>query len=91
MKPEYIEELANAVDPDQLYRLSYEARCTLSPEKTQQLDAGIALRRYASHIRRLHGLIGSGESLLITALSEHGTATMTVPTPENHLRLANPT
>lgn len=79
MTPEYIEMLAELADPGQLWKSSPLA--DLSPEHAQIRDVGIALRRYAAHVRRLHGLIGTGYSLLITPMSHN-----TVLTPESRVR-----
>lgn len=87
MTPEYIEELADLADPGKLWRLPALAQLDLPPEQRRQLDAGVALRRHASHVRRLNELLGTGSSLLITPLSTNGTATKIVPMPESHQRL----
>lgn len=87
MTPEYIEELANQVDSGQLWRLAPFEQMSLPAHLRRQLDAGVALRRHAADLRHLRSLLGSGKSLLITAISESGTATMTVPTPPEHARL----
>lgn len=84
MTPEYLEELA---DPDQLWRTTWLGRMDLPPEKRKQLDAGVALRRHADHIRRLRDLLGTGKSLLITPLSLNGVASKAVATPPDHKRL----
>lgn len=87
MTPEYIESLADTVDPGQLWRTPALERDGLTEAQRQQMDAGVALRRHADHLRRLLGLLGTDKSLVITPLSASGVATMTIPTPENHLRL----
>lgn len=87
MKPEYLEELAELADPEQLWRLSGLDQMNLSPEKKRQLDTGVALRRHASHRRTLLRLMEEGRSLLITQLSNNSSAAMSVDTPENHERL----
>jgi hypothetical protein len=87
MTPEYIEQLADLADPDSLWRLPAFDQLDLPPEKRQQLDAGVALRRHADHVRRLNSLLGTGESLLLTPLSLNGTAVMQVKTPAHHRRL----
>jgi len=85
MTPEYLRELADLVDPDQLWRRPvFEPR---TPEQRRQLDAGVALRRYAEHVRELRALIGTGRSLLITPMSTSSSAHMTVEIPEEHLKL----
>lgn len=87
MTPEYLEQLADRADPDQLWRTPALKQRDLPPEKRMQLDTGVALRRLADHRRRLLALLGTGQSLLITPLSETGIATKTMPTPESHKRL----
>lgn len=87
MTPEYLEDLANAADPEQLWRTPALEQLDLPMSKRRQLDAGIALRRHASHVRRLNELLDTGKSLLITPLSLIGTATKTVPIPDSHLKL----
>lgn len=88
MTPEYLRELADKADPDELWRLSGFAQLDLPPEKRAQLDTGVALRRYASHLRDLQALHGTGRSLLITPLSPLlSTATKSVKTPADHRKL----
>lgn len=82
MTPEYLEHLANLADPDELWRLSPFNELTL--EQSQRRDTGIALRRYATHVRRLNGLLGTQRSLLITPLSTNGTRVTSVPTPKRN-------
>ena len=87
MTPEYLLELADLADPDKLWRLPLFDQLELPPEKRRQLDAGVALRRYSSHLDRLRALLDSDRSLLITPLSLSGLAIKTVPTPASHKRL----
>src|SRR3569832_2055278 len=82
MTPEYLNELADLADPDNLWRLSGRAQMALPPEKRRQLDTGGALRRHAAHVQRLRGLLGTGKSLLLTPLSLNGTDVRTVPMPD---------
>ncbi len=84
MTPEYLEQLADLADPDNLWQRPALERLDMPPEKRMQLDAGVALRRYADHQRRLLELLGTGKSLLITPLSPNGTATKIVPTSVSH-------
>ena len=81
MTPEYLEELADLADPNRQWRRGYLDRENLTPDQKRQLDTGVALRRYASHVRRLRNLIGTGKSLLLTPLSLSGADIRTVPTP----------
>ena len=81
MTPEYLMELADAADPERLWTLCPFAQQELSPEKRRQLDAGVALRRHAVHVRRLRELLGTGKSLLLTPLSEGVTDVRSVPMP----------
>jgi len=87
MTPERIEKLADLADPDQLWRLGWEKQGELSPEKRAQLDTGIALRRHASHIRKLNELLLLRKSLLITPLSSNSTADLYVDPPAEHEKL----
>lgn len=80
MTPEYLEHLANLVDPDKLWQRTPFEELTL--EQSHQRDTGIALRRHAAHVRRLHTLLGTGYSLLITPLSHNAVRTSSWPTPD---------
>lgn len=81
MTPEYLEELADIADPSKLWRMSGLARDCFTPEQKRQLDTGVALRRHASHVRRLRELLGTGKSLLMTPLSLSGQDIRDVPMP----------
>lgn len=85
--PEYLRELADIADPDQLWKLPIFTQLELPPEKRQQLDMGIALRRHAHDVAELNALRGTGRSLLKTPLTIHGVAIKTVVTPKDHRRL----
>lgn len=87
MTPEYLEELADMADPDKLWRLGAFEQLDLPPEKRRQLDAGVALRRYASHKRRLLEVLAERKSLLLTPLSTCGLASAVVTTPARHAKL----
>lgn len=87
MTPEYIEQLADLVDPRQLWRLSWDARQRLPSEDRQRLDVGVALRRHAAHRRELLNVLALGRSLVITPTSPNGTAHMTIDPPPQHARL----
>lgn len=87
MSPEYLCDLADIADPYQLWRINPFDQQKLDPIKRKQLDTGIALRRYAEIVRQLDALIGTGNSLVLTPLSRHGKAWMTIPAPESHKRL----
>ena len=87
MTPEYLKELADLADPNQLWRRAGLDRLSFSPEQKRQLDTGVALRRHAHHIKELRSLLGTDESLLLTPLSGNGTAIMRVPTPPEHTKL----
>lgn len=88
MTPEYINQLADIADPEQLWRLSGIAQQALSKEQRQQLDIGVALRRHASDVESVASL-PEGKSLLITplvygrGLSRRQSA---IDTPEQHRR-----
>ena len=81
MTPEYLEELADVADPDKLWRRGCLDQAEFTTKQRQQVNAGIALRRHATHVRRLQALLGTGKSLLVTPLSLSGTDIRTVPTP----------
>jgi hypothetical protein len=81
MTPEYLEELADIADPSKLWRMYGLARDCFTPEQRRQLDTGVALRRHASHVRLLRGLLGTGKSLLLTPLSLSGQDIRDVPMP----------
>lgn len=84
---EYIEQLADFADREQLWRHSGIDQMKFTPEQQRQLDTGVFLRRHASHIRMLERLRAEGKSLLITPLSRNGTATKSVDPPLDHQRL----
>lgn len=86
MTPEYLEHLADLADPDNLWQSS--PLDELTDDEAAQRDSGIALRRYAAHVRRLNGLLGTGYSLLITPLSPNGVRTSSWPTPLSHKQSA---
>lgn len=87
MTPEYLNELADMVDPDQLWQVNPFAQMWLAPELRKKLHAGVALRRYAEIVKQLDELLGTGRSLVLTPLSRHGKAWMTIPAPDSHKRL----
>lgn len=87
MSPEKINELADWVDPKQLWRLSGLEQMKLHGEERKQLDAGVYLRRHAAHIAELRQALKDGKSLLITPLSESGITKKFVELPEDHARL----
>ncbi len=88
MTPEYLEELADAADPDELWRSAgLTSRTEWPADKLRQLDTGVALRRHAQYVRRLRNLLGTGRSLLVTPLTPNGTAVMDVPAPPKHQKL----
>lgn len=87
MAPEYLEELADIADPEKLWRMSGLKQMDLPPEKMKQLDTGVALRRYADHVRKLRELLHEKRSLLITPLSPNGTAIKSIATPPDHEKL----
>lgn len=87
MTPAYLYELADLADPEQLWRLPGMKQLDLPPAKRRQLDAGVALRRYARDIEQLRALLGTGNSLLVSPLSPNSRATKTVKMPPDHRRL----
>lgn len=89
MSPEYLEELADMVDPDQLWRLSgIDQRDKLTEEQRRKINAGVVLRRHADYVRRLNRCHKNGTSLLITPLWATGEscAQKEVETPKDHLQ-----
>ena len=89
MTPEYIDELANWIDPEGLWQLDATAQRQLPEEQRRRLDAAVALRRYADDVAMLNNFIGTGKSLLITAVNVNTTAVKEVDTPEEHKRLGS--
>lgn len=91
MTPEYLEELADLADPDQLWRLRGFDQLDLPADKRRQLDIGVALRRHASHVRELRELIGTGKSLLLTPYGPSCTdhRTIDIPVPDVAKRAAD--
>lgn len=87
LTPEYLHELADIADPDELWRLNPFDQSNLEPVLRRRLDSGVALRRYAAHLRRLRDLLGTGKSLVTTPLTSGSTATMSIVAPPNHKRL----
>ena len=87
MTPEYLCELADIADPDQLWRLDPFKQNDLEPAKRKQLDAGVALRRYADIVKQLDDLLGTGRSLVLTPLSRNSKAWITIPAPDSHKRM----
>lgn len=85
MTPDYIRALAEAADPDQLWRRSGLDQEHLSAAQRKQLDTGVALRRHAEHVARLQSLRGTGHSLLLTPL-QGCTDVCSVPTPSSVTR-----
>lgn len=87
MTPEYLYELAEIADPEELWRLTAFDQLELPPKQRKRLDTGIALRRHAAHIEQLRALLGTGKSLLITPLGPNSTAAKAVETPADHKKL----
>lgn len=87
MTPEYLYELADLADPDQLWRLSGADQMQLDDAQKKQLHTGVALRRYAHDIQELLDAYRVGKSILLTRLGTSRRAVMRVETPENHKKL----
>lgn len=79
MTPEYLEHLADLADPAKLWQRPPFEELTL--EQSRQRDTGVALRRHASHQRRLNALIGTGNALCLTPLSPNGVFTKIISAP----------
>lgn len=86
MTPEYLEELAQRADPDDLWKLAGIDQLDLPPEKRKQLDTAVALRRYARHLRDVDNAAKDGKSWLVTRLGPSSTAVRAVKTPPDHQR-----
>jgi hypothetical protein len=86
MSPEYIEELAQRADPDDLWRLSGFDQLVLSPEERKQLDTAVALRRYAHDLRDVERAAEKGMSWIITKLGPSARAVRSIETPPDHRR-----
>ena len=86
MTPLQLRQLADLIDPQELWRLSGLDRLELSPENKTKLHAAVTIRRYAHHIEDLGRAYEAGMSLLYTPLIESGSsaAVRLVKTPEDH-------
>jgi hypothetical protein len=87
MTPEYLEELAQRADPDELWRQRGLDIMKMDGEPRKQMDTAVALRRYAHHLRDVRRAAAEGKSWLVTALGTNGTAVKMVATPPDHVRL----
>lgn len=87
MSPDYLRQLADLADPDELWKGPILDYLELPEEKRRQLDMGLALRRHASHIETLLDLLEKKRSLLITPLSSNRTAVRSTRTPADHAAL----
>lgn len=88
MSPEYLEELAERADPNQLWRLSgIDQRDKLTPDQRMGLDTAVALRRYALHIAELRDVVSKRKSLLITPFTPNSSARKMIETPIDHKKL----
>ena len=85
MSPQYLRELADMVDPDQLWRHSWHHQMSLPPEKRRQLDAGIALRRYAHDQEAFLAALANGKSLRVVPLGTLSRAVHEVATPAKYV------
>lgn len=85
MTPEYLEQLADLADPEQLWRRGgLLDRRILPAQQRQQLDTGVALRRYADHLRTVRKALAEQRSVLITPISTNGTRVSITATPPAH-------
>lgn len=84
MTPEYLRELADLADPDQLWRLSGLAQMELPAHKRQRLDMGVALRRHADHVQQMLEALAERRSLLLIPLSPNSSAQRRVDTPADY-------
>ena len=87
MTPEYLEELAERADPEQLWRRRGMDHHLFTPEQKKSMDTAVALRRYASHIEELRDIMGKRKSLLITPFTPNSSARKTIETPIDHKKL----
>lgn len=92
MTPDYLEQLADIVDHKKLWKTPIFKRMELSVKDKRLLDAGVALRRYASDIRRMEEALATQQSVLITPITQNDTAVELCKTPASHekLRKARP-
>jgi hypothetical protein len=87
MTPAYLRKLADVADPDELWRVAGLSALKLPAYKRTQLDMGVALRRYASHIADLNAALVAGKSHLITPITPNSYAARMIATPVDHRRL----
>lgn len=85
MTPKYLHHLANLADSTELWKQPHGTPRSMAEQS--QLDAGVALRRYADHLQTLAGALGRKQSVLITPLTSNSTAVKAVVTPPDHERL----
>jgi len=87
MTPEYLDELAQRADPDELWRRRGMDHHLFTPEQRKQMDTAVALRRYASHLEELRVAMEAKKSVLITPLSPNSSARRQIDTPADHAKL----
>ena len=87
MTPDYIRMLADLADPHELWRMPVLSQRDLPAALRQQLDTGVALRRYAAHLAELAFCLEQKKSLLITSLDETTTAVKYTESPPDHEKL----
>lgn len=83
--PEYLEELAQRADPDNLWQRNPFDQLALPSEQRKQLDTAVALRRYAGVILDMERAAKEGKSLVLTRLGPSVTARDFVPMKKRHL------
>lgn len=81
MTPDYLRQLADLADPDELWRSGPFDRDGMTPQQRQQLDTGIALRRHAHDVEELRALLGTGKSRLLTPYGPNVTDVRSIDTP----------
>lgn len=88
MTPEYLRELADMVDYEELWRRPGLERLNglMTPEQIKRLDAGVAIRRHAHHLEELIECAKRDKSLLLTPLSPTGNGVRVsfIATPRSH-------
>lgn len=67
----YVEELADFVDPNKIWMRDFTV--DLTPEETKQRDAGIALRQFANHLKRMQVARNTDSAIVYTPVGVNGT------------------
>jgi hypothetical protein len=89
MSPEYLRELADMVDHEQLWRWAGMDHHKMTPEQKKRKDAGVALRRHATDLARMVEAFEAGKSVIATPMTAVGLsrAVRFIDPPADHQRL----